>query len=282
MNKVDRPIILHFHIFKNAGTTIDWILKKNFGNQAAELSNPDHDAIINMRVLQYYFELHPNVKSLSSHQFRFPIPQVAGLYFIPIVFVRHPIDRIYSIYHHFRRWEENHEFYKRAKELTLKEFIEWYLQSDDYSIINNGTMKNSQVCFLSDLLDLSQISLHHLDLAIQNTKSCQILGVVERTNESLVLAETILKNHFDNIDLSYISQNVNPERHDDYKKRIELFREAVGDKLFDKIMQNNEMDFQLYQEANAELDKRIKSLKDFELNMSDFVERCKKLQVRSF
>lgn len=281
MDKVDRPVILHFHIFKNAGTTIDWILRKNFGDQAAELANPDHDAIINMRVLQYYFELHQNVKSLSSHQFRFPVPQVPGLYFIPIVFVRHPIDRIYSIYNHFHRWEENHVFYKKAKELNLKEFIKWYLQSDDYSVINNGTMKNSQVSFLSDLRDLPQISSHHLDLAIQTMKSCQILGVVERTNESLVLAETILQNHFDNIDLSYISQNVNPDRHDDNEKRIELSREAVGDGLFDKIMKNNEMDIQLYQEANAELDRRIKSSKDFEFNKSDFVERCKKLQVRS-
>ena len=34
-----KPVILHYHIFKNAGTTIEWIFKKNFGENAVSIDD---------------------------------------------------------------------------------------------------------------------------------------------------------------------------------------------------------------------------------------------------
>jgi len=39
-----RPVLLHYHFFKNAGTTIESILKQNFPRRLAHFDSEDHNA----------------------------------------------------------------------------------------------------------------------------------------------------------------------------------------------------------------------------------------------
>ena len=39
---------------------------------------------------------NPHLKAVSSHQIRYPVPQVRGLMFFDLCFLRDPIDRILS------------------------------------------------------------------------------------------------------------------------------------------------------------------------------------------
>ena len=47
---------------------------------------------------------------------------------------------------------------------------------------------------------------------------CQILGIVDRFDESLVIAEQMLKPYFPDIDISYIQQNVSLDRRGNLEK----------------------------------------------------------------
>ena len=62
-------------------------------------------------------------------------------------------------------------------------------------------MKNFQVLYLSRDNVESKVDNNDLNIAIERLKSCPVVGVVDRLDESLVVAEEILRNDFPKIDL---------------------------------------------------------------------------------
>jgi len=268
------PICLHFHIFKNAGTTIDWILQKNFKKHYFALDDTKKPS----RILQwdYVIEFLKKQKSypkaFSSHQIRFPLPQNSELEFLPIVFLRNPIDRAFSIYYFKKNQTDDSIGSTSARSMTLPDFIEWNLSKEKYL-----PMKNFQVFFLSRQDNSSEINLDDLVIAKNRLKDCKIIGVVERLDESLVVAEEGLRPYFEKIDLSYIKQNVSPERFGNFEERLEKGRSDIGNKLMEELIQKNKIDSLLHEFANEELDLRIKNINGFESKLDDFKNRCNNL-----
>src|ERR1700730_369269 len=97
-----RFVLLHYHFFKNAGTTIEEILQNSVFENYARLDTNAFDGSVTPEELVSYLGLHPGVKAVSSHQFRYPVPQVPGFIFLDLCFLREPIDRIRSMYDYFR------------------------------------------------------------------------------------------------------------------------------------------------------------------------------------
>ena len=59
--------ILHFHTFKNGGSTFDWILKHNFGNQFAEFHGPTaQDSLLEADILEF-LNKSPDLKAHINH-----------------------------------------------------------------------------------------------------------------------------------------------------------------------------------------------------------------------
>jgi len=269
------PICLHFHIFKNAGTTIDWILQKNFMKHYFALDDtkkPNRilqwDYVIDFLKKQEYYP-----KGFSSHQIRFPLPQNSEFEFLPMVFIRNPIDRAFSIYYFKKKQIDDSIGSVSARSMNLSDFIEWNLSRENYL-----PMKNFQVFFLSRQDNSSEINLDDLVIAKNRLKDCKIIGVVERLDESLVAVEEILRPYFQKIDLSYIKQNVSLERVGNLAERLEQGRSDIGNTLMDEFIQKNKFDSLLHKFANEELDLRIKNIKGFESKLEDFNNRCKNLK----
>jgi len=270
MNEQKKPICLHFHIFKNAGSTIDWILDKNFSKNHLSLDDLENrggrlqwDGVLKL------LNQNPDVKAFSSHQLRFPVSNNTNYNFLPMIFIRHPIDRAFSIYGFKKRSTDDSLGTVKAKSMTLKGFIQWNI---DLEI--NRTMKNFQVLYLSDKDTKSSVDSNDLQLAIDRLRTCPILGVVNRLDESLVLAEEYLRQFFTDIDFSYIKQNVSNDRKNDLEVRLIDERNRIGESLSNQLNQLNELDFKLYSIANNELDKRIEKERNFEKKLTDFKKRC--------
>ena len=71
-----RPVILHYHYFKNAGTSVDAVLSQNFGDDwvTAEFEGMNnHEAVAN------WIRSHPGAQAFSSHTAQFPLPVVEGV-----------------------------------------------------------------------------------------------------------------------------------------------------------------------------------------------------------
>jgi len=265
---------MHFHIFKNAGTTIDWVLQKNFKKHHFTLDDtkkPNRilqwDDVIDFLKKQKSFP-----KAFSSHQIRFPLPQNSEFKFLPIVFIRNPIDRAFSIYYFKKKQTDDSIGSVLARSMTLLEFIGWNLSKTKYL-----PMKNFQVFFLSRQENSSEINMDDLVIAKNRLKNCKIIGVVERLDESLVVAEEELKQYFEKIDLSYVKQNVSTERVGKLDDRLQQGGSDIGDTLMDELIQKNKFDSLLHEFANEELDLRIKNINEFENKLDDFKNRCKNL-----
>lgn len=272
---VNRDIILHFHIFKNAGSTIEWILEKNFPKKTISIDGSKPGDKINQDKIIEILRKNSGINTISSHQIKFPIPEKTEFNFIPILFIRHPIDRAFSVYYFKKKEKDDTIGTKKARSLDLSGFVKWNLDERKYMV-----MKNFQVLFLSDKDTKSDTEENDLDLAIKRMYGCSIIGVVDRMDESLVLAEEVLKEYFPDIDLSYIKQNVSNERKNNLKERLLEEKNKIGKELFERLENSNYLDMKLYNETNKELDKRIKDIHNFKSKLELFQERCKSLSKK--
>jgi len=272
MSEAKKPVCLHFHIFKNAGSTVDWILDKNFSKNHLSMDNTENSgAILSWDKILDYFDKNPNVKAFSSHQIRFPVPNHTNFLFLPMVFIRQPIDRAFSIYSFKKRSTDDSIGTIKAQSMTVEEFIKWNLSMKNYN-----PMKNFQVLFLSDKDPKLEVNIDDFNLALERVKKCFIIGLVDRLDESLVLAEELLQDYFENIDLSYVKQNVSSDRKGDLNKRLEEGKSQISELLMEELINFNKLDLQLHSAVNEELNTRLKSVENFEEKLSSFRKRCEK------
>jgi len=92
-----RTVILHYHLFKNAGTSVDVILKHNFGDKWVTREFPplgDNNA----ELVQEWIRETPEAIAYSSHTMMGPIPRVEGVRVVSFMLLRDPIERIKSAY----------------------------------------------------------------------------------------------------------------------------------------------------------------------------------------
>jgi len=272
MDKKKKPVCLHYHIFKNGGTTIEWIVERNFPNKTINIDTGITKGILSNDVILEYLSSHPDVKTISSHQIRFPLP-ISNIYeFIPIFFLRHPIDRIFSIYKFNKyRPDVNDPGVVKAKNLSFNDYVKWNLDQKRLKV-----MKNFQVLFLSDKPINTAVDEKDFDIAMERIRSCLILGVLNRFDESLVLGEEVLQKYFDSIDLSYRKQNITENKVKEFDDSLDGIKNSLKPYIFDDILKENQFDLKLYSEANKELDHRIENLDDYNEKMNNFVERCRK------
>lgn len=92
-----RSIVLHYHLFKNAGTSLDAILRKNFGEAwvTQEFSAMPSG---NSALVADWIVHNPRAIAFSSHTMAGPLPEVEGVRVIPAILLRDPLARIRSAY----------------------------------------------------------------------------------------------------------------------------------------------------------------------------------------
>ncbi|WP_057790757.1 sulfotransferase family 2 domain-containing protein [Roseovarius atlanticus] len=90
-----RTIILHYHLFKNAGTSLDAVLKQNFGNRWVTREFQGQN---NTGQVEDWIRSEPDAVAFSSHTMMGPLPQVDGVRIVSVMLLRDPIARIKSAY----------------------------------------------------------------------------------------------------------------------------------------------------------------------------------------
>jgi len=231
------------------------------------------DAQISAEQLLEFLANHDHARSISSHQLAFSVIEHPEVQFLSIVFLRHPIDRALSIFSYMKRDTRDDSRILKAKSSTLKQFIQFNLESD------YKDMRNFQVRFLCrrDNSEYSGMYVHNLYRACEYLKHFTVFGIVERMDESLVLAEDILRNYFPQLDLSYIKQEVSSDRTGTLNERLEKARLEIGSGLMEHLIEANNLDFQLYDHASKKLDELISNDNNFNNKLTDFKKRCLEL-----
>jgi GT2 family glycosyltransferase len=266
----DRPVIVHCHIFKNAGTTLDWSLQRQFG--AGFLDHRDDDSMRQgAAFLGPFIENHPKLDAISSHHVQFPLPTAAGLELLPIIALRHPIDRARSVYEFEKRQDADTPGAKAAKAMSFAEYVAWRLRPDV-----SPTIRNFHCGYCTSRYD-SEIGEQDYLEALARLTGTPLLVVVERYDESMLLLEHHLERYFPGIDLSYVRQNVTADREGCLEDRVAAVYGELGPELTREFRESNHWDMTLYEDARNILNERLGALGRIDRLLEEFRDRCQRL-----
>lgn len=244
-----RNIIVHYHIFKNAGTSVDHLLRKNFGDKWGAFDGDSPGHIITTKELEKTIENAPGKLAFSSHQIVPPLPVVDGMVF-PIVFLRDPIDRIKSAY--LFEWKK--QLGLDEPKGSLKEFVETKFQH-----VRKSSVEEFQTIRLSNVdrnqfhgTEVSDVEM--LNNACEFISSLDFVGVVDEFDRSLLLLTNYLSRGFPAFEHSPVQANVLQDITIEQNEKRQRIREELGDELFEMIIDRNELDERLYQHARRCMD----------------------------
>lgn len=272
----NRNVIVHVHIFKNAGSSFDDTLLTNFNEDFV-----DHreDNLINNDkfFLENYLKKNKNVKAFSSHSVYHKPKGFNDTKLHTVYFLRHPIERIRSVYNFEKKQpEEDSSGAKMAKELDFNEYVAWRMQEK-----SPATIRNLQTIFLAGVGPQPDQMEKKFTLALETLRSSFLIGIVDRYDESMVVFEEYLKQFFPNIDLSYIRKNItDTDIKASIEDKVKKINQQLDEPLGELVREKNKFDLILYEKANLLLDAKIGEIQTFEKKLNNFQERCKIKQLR--
>lgn len=242
-----RFILLHYHFFKNAGTTVEEILAHSFFENYARLDSEDFDGSVGQAELVSYLRRHPRVKAVSSHQFRYPLPQEPGFVFFDLCFLRDPIDRIRSMYDYFREKPIPGEpASDLARDQPVGGFIRGLVEEHSYRVSNvqvnmlaNGIVNDLPVD--ADLARATEVMLQ-----------TSFLGVVDLFQESLIAGQHRMRPVYPGLALAQRAANVSSGLDSGMK-----FKQACDPDVYAELVRLNALDTELLRLAREEVQRRF-------------------------
>jgi hypothetical protein len=243
----NKNVIIHYHIFKNAGTTINGILQRHFGAAYGEYDGKKLARVIQQDALLSFILRNPHLKVVSSHNARLPVPQYPGVTFYPIIFLRHPIDRIGSMYAFERRQPPGTtNTSKFAHENSFARYVAFFMRNSKFF------MRNFQTHYLSGkyLHNRYKKSIAKpMDLYIAQTRleSLPFFGMVEYFDESMCLMQDYLMDGFGPIVIDYTVENKSPGRKSTLEERLASIKAELPPKIYQELEARNSMDLKLFE-----------------------------------
>ena len=273
-----RSVLLHGHIFKNAGSTLDWSLERSFGEGFIDHRRDD---LMRSRGGEYVAEMVQEdsaIKAISSHHMPGPIPVVSGVRFVQVYLLRHPIKRIRSVYDFERKQQAETPGAIAAKAMNFKEYVDWRMQRKVAPTIRNFQARYLAGCFPPLHEKLSE--LDYFSLALEVLRQNPFIGIVEQYDQSMVMLEDLLQPEFPGLDLAHVPQNVTRRRLGAESARdVSAVLDSLGD-LQERVIEHNSFDLALYEAAMSLFRDRLEALDDLQGRMKDFRARCKALRKR--
>lgn len=238
----DRGVIIHYHIFKNAGSSVDAILKHNFGDAWAEIEGPGNKKLT-PEMMTSYIKENPQIKAISSHTAQVTLPKIPGVKIIPIFFFRHPVGRIQSAYNFERKQDSDLPGPVKAKEGDFAHYMAWRLSSPTMNQI-----VNFQASRLKDFK--KQTYNREVQLirprAMMALRQLPFVGLVERFDESMEKFADLIRPYFPEFKLIEARANTTNDPNLSVKAKLDSFEEKIGRTAFINLMQLNSIDMELY------------------------------------
>ncbi len=240
---IERNIIVHYHLFKNAGSSIDQLLKMNFADKWMAYDGDTSNAIISSEQLEKLVVDNPDIEAFSSHQIVPPIPELdANVY--PIVILRDPIDRIKSAY--LFEWQK--QLGLDTPKGTLEEYIKEKFKNkrhnpiEEFQTIRLSNQHRDRFHNISNLED---------DELLENAKnfisSLEFVGIVDEFDRTVALLLEFLKPAFPDFVGREVKANVLQDLSLSQDQKRAQIQQELSAELYEEILHRNSLDESLYQ-----------------------------------
>jgi Sulfotransferase family len=230
----ERSVVVHYHFFKNAGTSVDRALENLFGASWRKLEHPVASQLLTPRELTEYVQANPTVQAISSHTVALPAPSIDGVRILPLLFVRHPIDRARSVYDFERQQVAETAGARAAKELTFDEYVNWRLDrvgEGDWTIAN----------FQTHRLAPSGQGSSSLDCAVDALTRLPFVGLVEAYDQAIQRMAALLSSAFGRISIPVFHSNSSSSSVT-LAERLKLTETRLGAETAERLWTANQLD----------------------------------------
>jgi hypothetical protein len=269
----ERWVLLHCHIFKNAGSTIEYVFRRCFGERFATLHGPVEDSTVTGPALASFLDANPEIAAVSSHHLRYPLPVFAETILFDVCFFRNPLRRLWSLYTYFRTTDAADDLARRARMVEAPAFFDLLLREHPHLI------NDVQVNVLANGGAYTRPpTAQDLRVAVDRVRQISVLGVVELFDESAVTAEYFLRPTFPALHFEYVPRNVSTTRNGAAAAPEDRFRAAIGEARYAQLERMNQLDLQLVAFAREELLRRFEMVPDRGSRLALLRRRCRVLQ----
>ncbi len=236
-----RPLILHYHLFKNAGSSIDAMLRKNFGDRWTEHEFARKGRDANRGALIDFLEEHQAIDAFSSHTMLLPLPSVNGRSIIPIIFVRHPLLRMRSAYGFERRQDADTKGARLAKERDFTGYVAALLEEP-----RNRQARNFQTVRFA--FGTPGSPTHEFERAMTTLASLPFVGLVEQYDRSVARLCDLVKPAFPAFEPLIVRRNAeSPADTRTIDERITQVRAELGETMYEALVEANRDDIRLFE-----------------------------------
>lgn len=239
-----RTVVLHYHLFKNAGTSVDAMLRQNFAEGWAQQEFPVTGGRAvrrsNAPAVAGYIEANPHLRAISSHTALLPVPAVEGVDVFPVIFIRHPIDRLASAYRFERRQKADTFGARLARETDFAGYVRALLDRP-----GNGVARDFQVMRLA--YGSPGAAGSDLDRALLTMDRLPFIGLVEAFEKSLAELERLLAPIHPGFRAVAYTKNVSRDAEGSLAGRLDAIETELGPELHARLMEANAADLQLFE-----------------------------------
>ena len=173
-----RFLIVHYHIFKNGGSTIASILEREFQGGFATVHGPDDISVLDHTCLADFVADHTAIQAISSHHLRYPKPVLPNTIIFDCCFLRNPLDRLQSVYSYFQRIDSADALSRLARQEQARPFFKKLIDSAPHLVSNVQVMMLAQGGAFTRPADT-----HDVEAASDLVGKMAIPGLVERFDE---------------------------------------------------------------------------------------------------
>jgi hypothetical protein len=251
-------------LFKNGGSTLDWILRKNFGQQFMEFHGETANSVLLAPDIERMIKDYPEHVAFSSHHFRLPLDTVKVKRVFPLLFLRHPLDRVASMFDQERRMADPGDDWRFA---SLSDWIESSIRDRPYIFCD------SQVSFLArGGVYYEPPDEFCLDDAIDELRGLPFFGLVSEYDTSVILLEEQLQRWWPDFDGAYFQQNKGTRDHC-LESRLERLASHITPSAYAALLRNNKYDLALFERARSELATRAAGVADFAAKLESLKQK---------
>ncbi len=237
-------LILHYHLFKNAGTSVDAMLKANFGDrwEEAEFSGSG-GARTNADQVTAYLKARPHLRAFSSHTALLPLPRLDQPIF-PILFVRHPIDRIKSAYSFERKQVAETHGALLAKEHDFAGYVRELLDTP-----GNRQARNFHTHRLAHNEPKEKGA--ERERALRTLNALPFVGLVEEYETSMLRLRQSLADALPDLKIVIVHANKTQELKEPLESKLNSIERALGEKLYTELTAANVDDLAIFERVQA-------------------------------
>lgn len=247
-------VLLHLHIFKNAGTTFDRALLKLFNDKMTAYDTEDPGARISIEHLTEIQRANPSSNVITSHQVGLPAPVYSNVVFHPVFFLRNPVERIQSCYHFEKDVQKLMD-----DDVTMEMYVRRNLNNPKINAcfgIQLATIADSRYIINWNRDELTGVVVNS---ALHNMQTARCFGLVDRFDESFEFICHRLKTYFPELrqPITPTQQNVS-EASKNITDKTKYVQESLSPQTYAEMLAALQPEITLYETAQRVFDNRYK------------------------